>query len=95
MVRLIVADPEFADLMIPDEAPFQLPCRHFMIEEGEEGFEIVDCGSYHGTLVNGAKLGNDSVAFRVNLNPGENEIVAGTPSSPFRFIVVLEEDDAS
>ena len=123
LVRLIVTDPEIADLIeypeldielfpfvigrgdglsgkqsvdlaIPDEAPFQLSRRHFMIEDGEDGFEIIDCGSYHGTIVNGAKLGNDSIYFRAVLNPGENEIVAGTPASPFRFICVIEGDDA-
>lgn len=82
------------DLPIPDDAPFQLSRRHFMIEDGDEGFEIVDCGSYHGTIVNGAKLGNDGIHFRAPLNPGENQIIAGTPSSPFRFVIVIEGDDA-
>jgi hypothetical protein len=123
LVRLVVTDPEIADLIeypeldielfpfvigredgksrkqsvdlaIPNKAPFQLSRRHFMIEDGVDGFEVVDCGSYHGTLVNGAKLGNDSTAFRAVLNPGENEIVAGSSSSPFRFVIVLEGDAA-
>jgi hypothetical protein len=88
------AAKQSVDLVISDEAPFQLSRRHFMIEDGDEGFEIVDCGSYHGTIVNGAKLGNDSIHFRAPLNPGENEIIAGTSSSPFRFIIVIEGDEA-
>ncbi len=83
------------DLALPDEAPYQLSRRHFMIEESALGFEIVDCGSYHGTIVNGAKLGGDQMAFRATLNPGENEIVAGTSSSPFRFILVLDDGSAA
>lgn len=81
------------DLSIPDSAPFQLSRRHFMIERKDDIFQVVDCNSYHGTIVNGDKLGGGSTSFRKTLPPGENEIVAGTEDSSFRFICLVGTED--
>lgn len=81
------------DLSIPDSSPFQLSRRHFMLERKDDIFQVVDCNSYHGTIVNGDKLGGGSTSFRKTLPPGENEIVAGTEDSSFRFICVVGTED--
>jgi hypothetical protein len=81
------------DLSIPDSSPFQLSRRHFMLERKDDIFQVVDCNSYHGTIVNGDKLGGGSTSFRKTLPPGENEIVAVTEDSSFRFICVVGTED--
>lgn len=81
-------------LTLRDRRPYQLSRRHFMINEGDSGYEVCDCGSNNGTIVNGAKLGGGTTTFRMVLNAGENEIIAGTASSPFRFLCLVETDTA-
>ena len=77
------------DLAIPDRRPFTLSRRHFAIEQAPRGHLVRDCGSYHGTFVNGVLIGSGGTARTAPLNAGENEIVAGPISSPFRFCLEL------
>lgn len=73
------------DLTLHDMRPFQLSRRHFAIERSLRGWVVRDCGSYHGTYVNGVLTGASEPAPVAPLHPGNNEIVAGTPGSDFRF----------
>jgi len=50
---------------------------------------VRDRGSYVGTIVNSLRVGGDRHVGTVPLAVGENEVVAGSPSSPFRFRVVV------
>ncbi len=70
-------------LAISDD--LQLSRRHFMIDQNDDGIIVRDCGSHNGTIVNSVMLGGSSIGFRAVLVPGENEIIAGTLISPFRF----------
>ncbi len=81
------------DLTIPDSAPYQLSRRHFLIDDRDGEIQVVDCNSYHGTIVNGKKLGGGATSFRVALPPGENTIVAGTEDSEFRFVCLVGTED--
>ncbi|MPY68915.1 MAG: cyclic nucleotide-binding domain-containing protein [Alphaproteobacteria bacterium] len=77
------------DLTLPDMRPYQLSRRHFAIERNLRGWLVRDCGSYHGTYVNGLLTGASKPSCTAPLLPGENEIVAGTPGSAFRFRVAV------
>lgn len=77
-------------LAILDRRPFQLSRRHFLIDRTDDDVEVRDCGSNNGTIVNGTALGGKNTAYRAALLPGENEIIAGTQSSPFRFLCTIE-----
>jgi hypothetical protein len=76
-------------LALADSRPFHLSRRHFAIERNAQGWLARDCGSYHGTFVNGVLIGAAEQSRTARLNPGENEIIAGALSSPFRFRLTL------
>ena len=60
-----------------------------MIDFRRGEFSISDCGSHHGTLVNGELLGAGEPVFRTALKPGKHEIIAGRQVSPFRFSFLI------
>lgn len=83
-------DFEDVDLVLDDSRPYQLSRRHFQIEEQDNDLFCRDCGSYHGTIVNGVTIGIEQKVLDAPLVPGENLIVAGSPQSMFRFRLVVE-----
>ena len=80
---------EVNDLTLSDTKPFNVSRNHFAIERGPHGVQVRDRGSYVGTIVNGVQIGGHRHVATVPLAVGENEVVAGSPSSPFRFRVVV------
>ncbi len=76
-------------LSLIDKAPFHLSRRHFAIDHRDGRYIVQDCRSYHGTIVNGQSLGAGTVTYQTELVPGENEIVAGSEDSPFRFSCIV------
>lgn len=79
-------DPlEVNDLTLPDEGPFNVSRNHFSIEKSDEGIFIHDRGSFLGTIVNGKVIGGHHKGAWTPLNEGENEVVAGSQLSLFRF----------
>lgn len=72
-------------LILDDAEPYELDRDHFVIEDSVMGPILRDCGSRRGTIVNGIGLGGTLRHLSTPLKPGENEIVAGTVESPFRF----------
>src|SRR6266436_2160542 len=80
---------EVNDLQLSDTRPFHVSRDHFAIERGPDGVQVRDRGSYVGTLVNGVQIGGHRHVATVPLALGENEVVAGSPRSPFRFRVVV------
>jgi len=80
---------EVNDLTLSDTKPFNVSRNHFAIERGPDGVHVRDRGSYVGTIVNGVQIGGHHHVATVPLAVGENEVVAGSPRSPFRFRVVV------
>jgi hypothetical protein len=80
---------EINDLQLPDTQPFHVSRNHFAIERVPDGVQVRDRGSYLGTIVNRIQIGGHHHVGTVPLAVGENEIVAGSPRSPFRFRVVV------
>jgi hypothetical protein len=80
---------EVNDLQLSDTRPFHVSRDHFAIERGPDGVQVRDRGSYVGTIVNGVQIGGHRHVATVPLAVGENEVVAGSPRSPFRFRVVV------
>ena len=78
-----------ADLLIEDPLPYRLSPAHFMLIDEQGAIVVKDCYSELGTIVNGKSLGRDFPSESTILDPGDNEIVAGGESSPYRFIVTL------
>ena len=76
-------------LAVPDSEPFQMSRRHFTIEQEGDSIIVRDYGSHNGTIVNGFMLGGGSTYFRAVLTPGENDIIAGTLISKFRFTCLV------
>ena len=76
-------------LAVPDKEPFQMSRRHFTIEQEGNNIIVRDCGSQNGTIVNGFMLGGGSTTFRKILNPGKNDIIAGTFVSNFCFTCLI------
>lgn len=76
-------------LTIDDARPFNLSRRHFSIEEESGALIIRDCGSYHGTTLNGQILGGEGRPASAPLMTGESELVAGRSDSPFRFRILV------
>ena len=80
---------EVNDLQLSDTRPFHVSRDHFAIERGPDGVQVRDRGNYVGTIVNKVQIGGDRHVATVPLAVGENEVVAGSPRSPFRFRVVV------
>jgi hypothetical protein len=80
---------EVNDLQLSDTTPFNVSRDHFAIERVPDGVQVRDRGSYVGTTVNGVQIGGHHHVAAVPLAVGENEVVAGSPRSPFRFRVVV------
>ena len=80
---------EMNDLQLSDTTPFNVSRDHFAIERVPEGVQVRDRGSYVGTIVNGVQIGRHHYVAAVPLAVGDNEVVAGSPRSPFRFRVVV------
>ena len=78
------------DLALDDKRPFNLSRRHFSIEMIDGSLIVRDCGSYHGTTLNGMILGGQDRLQTAPLMTGESELVAGKPDSPFRFRIIVE-----
>ncbi len=77
------------DLTFEDFKPFNLSRRHFAIEQSRRGLIVRDCGSHLGTVVNGVRIGGKAGVNVAILQGGDNEIVAGTDKSPYRFMVQI------
>ena len=79
------------DLSFEDFKPFNLSRRHFVIEASRRGLVVRDCGSRLGTVVNGVRIGGKDVVGDniAALQPGDNEIIAGTEQSPYRFTLQI------
>ncbi len=80
---------EVNDLQLSDTKPFNVSRDHFTIDRVPEGVQVRDRGSYVGTIVNRVQIGGHHHVASVPLAVGENEVVAGSPRSPFRFRVVV------
>ena len=80
---------EMNDLQLSDTTPFNVSRDHFAIERVPDGVQVRDRGSYVGTIVNGVRIGAHHHDTTAPLAVGENEVVAGSPMSPFRFRVVV------
>lgn len=77
------------NLILSDRRPFNVSRRHFAIEDDHGVVSIRDFGSYHGTTVNGIRLGGENQPRSMQLTPGENELIVGRPESPIRFRVIV------
>lgn len=73
-----------------DKAPPMVSYEHCMIERQEDGVFLVDCGSRFCTSVNGKYIGRAKVASKAPLIPGDNHIVLGDASSPYRLMIRCE-----
>jgi CRP-like cAMP-binding protein len=76
-------------LQFPDERPYNLSRKHFLIETGRPGLVIRDAGSQLGTLVNGERIGLDEPRNVIPLHIGANKIEAGGYNTPFSFILEI------
>ena len=66
-----------AALILEDRRPFRLSRRHLAIDREEDQFVVRDYRSFHGTIVNGIPLAVGGGGLKIQLDPGENEIIAG------------------
>jgi len=80
---------EMNDLQLSDTMPFNVSRDHFAIERVPDGVQVRDRGSHVGTIVNGVHIGGHHHVATAPLAVGENEVVVGSPMSPFRFRVVV------
>ena len=75
------------DLLLPDRPPFNVSHNHFSIEKNNGVIFIHDRGSYLGTRVNGKVIGGRHKGAWTELEEGDNEVVAGSSHSLFKFRV--------
>lgn len=79
------------DLGLLDQEPFNASREHFAIDREGDALVVYDRGSFLGTFVNGSLIGGGRTVGSAPLHAGSNEIIAGSPDSPFRFSVVVGE----
>lgn len=84
-------DPfEVNDLILKDTHPYNVSRNHFSIEKTADGVIAHDRGSFLGTIVNGQTIGGNHHEAMLLLREGENEIIAGSHHSPYKFRVVVK-----
>ena len=66
--------------------------NHFCIQKGPDGPELLDRGSRTGCIVNDVPIGSMHESDFAVLTPGDNTIVAGDASSPYRFCLNWETE---
>ena len=77
------------DLYLPDSPPFNVSRNHMSINYLNGKFYVLDRGSSLGTIVNGTKIGGGVSSFKANLKKGENIIILGGETSPFKFKIII------
>ncbi|MEK7724086.1 MAG: cyclic nucleotide-binding domain-containing protein [Acidobacteriota bacterium] len=84
-------DPfEVNDLILQDTPPYNISRNHFSIEKTPDRVIANDRGSFLGTIVNGQMIGGFHRGALIPLKEGENEIIAGSQISPFKFCVIIQ-----
>ena len=83
------------ELQLKDSKPYQVSRNHCSIERDGERLVVRDRGSYAGTVVNGRKIGGKRAEGAAVLVTGDNEIILGRTSSPWRFLVAVRDEDAA
>ena len=78
------------DLYIVDTKPYSVSRNHCMLSRIDEELVVIDRGSGTGTLVNGKRIGGQRSRGRASLPEGQNEVVLGTESSPYKFSVAWQ-----
>ena len=64
--------------------------NHFAIQRNAAGLYVIDRGSKTGTIVNDLPIGGETSAYKADLKPGDNTIIAGREDSLYRFCVTWE-----
>lgn len=77
------------DLRIMESAPFWLSRLHFSIEMVDHKVVVRDCGSIHGTIVNGRRIGGRRTEAIAKLDKPKNKVLAGRNGSPYLFEITV------
>ncbi|WP_262690475.1 cyclic nucleotide-binding domain-containing protein [Kordiimonas aestuarii] len=80
-------------LRVPLKGVPELADNHFEIVRRDGALWVRDLGAVQGTLVNGEKLSRYAMNATAKLRTGRNEVVAGGPDSPVRFLVSIPPQD--
>jgi CRP-like cAMP-binding protein len=72
---------------IPAHGITDLSAPHFEILRRDGRVGVRDLGTQNGTFVNGTAITRASQTAFVPLHRGNNEVIAGRPGSPFRFVI--------
>lgn len=83
---------EMNDLAFRDKPPYHISRNHFSIEKTPDGVIANDRGSSLGTIVNGQSIGGLHRGAICPLIEGENNIIAGSQFSPFKFSVMVRSE---
>lgn len=83
---------DLKELRLPDDEPFQVSRDHCSLEQKGGEVLVLDRGSAMGTLVNGERIGGRRRPGAATLRTGDNELVIGRHSSPWRFRVEVSTE---
>jgi CheY-like chemotaxis protein len=76
-------------LYLEDAPPYRLSREHFQIEYRDRQYFVRDRGSSLGLIVNGHPIGGSHAEKVQKLAKGENIIVVGYETSPYRFLITV------
>jgi hypothetical protein len=82
-------------LILDDQDLALVALDHFVIEDAAMGPILRDCGTRHGTIVNGVQLGGAHRHLSSPLRLGVNRVTIGTPGSPFDFEISVHARETS
>ncbi len=80
------------DLEISNAQEAILARNHFSIQKSADGLKLLDRGSRLGCIVNDVPIGSMHESDSAALTPGDNTIIAGDASSPYRFCLHWETE---
>ncbi|MBN2601970.1 MAG: response regulator [Candidatus Marinimicrobia bacterium] len=89
--RSTINDNMFSDsgFYIQDVVPYSISKNHLLINFYENQYYILDCGSHLGTIVNNEHIGRKTSRYKSILIDGENILIIGNESSPYKFKITL------
>lgn len=79
-------------LLIEDTEPYNVSKNHLLINFYEDHYYILDNGSRLGTIVNGNFIGKKTSNYKAVLNSGDNTLIVGSESSPYRFRITVTKN---
>ena len=79
------------DLFLREKEPYRVSRNHLAIHNERGAIWVIDRGSAFGTIVNGKEIGHKTGVTRARLDKPENQVIIGSATSKFIFLIKVRQ----